>query len=80
MNAITLILTYLIVGSAIGIIEFQIAQHAFKNHPHRDALSDHELFLSCVVKNAFIWPIILFWLMLLGLLKVFIFFRRRSGK
>ena len=63
---------YLGIGCIIGLFEYGIAKYAFRNNPH---ISQHDLLLTCVLKNAIGWPVILFWLGMLGLLKLFIFFR-----
>ena len=76
MGTTALVAAYLSVGIVIGLVEFAIAEYAFRNHPDRGAISHQEVFITCVVKNALAWPVILFWLGLLGLLKVFVVFRR----
>jgi hypothetical protein len=68
---------YLGIGCIIGLFEYGIAKHAFRNHPHRDAISQQDMFLTCLLKNAIAWPVILFWVGMLGVLKVYVFFRRR---
>lgn len=79
MTMTNFIIAYLFIGCIKGIVEFSIAQRAFKGHPHADAISGPDMFLSCILKNAVAWPVFPFWLALLGLLKVFIFFRRPGG-
>ena len=76
MTPTTFIVTYLCIGCIKGIIEFVIAQKAFHGHPHADMVAGPDTLAMCIIKNALLWPVFLFWLALLGLLKVFIFFRR----
>ena len=68
---------YLGIGCVIGLFEYGIARYAFSNHPHKDAISQENLLLTCLVKNALAWPVILFWLGMLGLLKIYILIRGR---
>jgi hypothetical protein len=79
MTATNIIVIYLSIGCVKGIVEFFIAQRAFRGHPHADAVSGPDVFLSYIAKNAVAWPAFLFWLALLGILKVFLFFRRPGG-
>jgi hypothetical protein len=76
-SLLPLLTVYLGIGCVIGLFEYAIARYAFRDHPHRDAISQHDVFLTCLLKNAVAWPVILFWLGMIGLLKVFIFFRRK---
>jgi len=70
------IIIYLCIGCIKGIVEFYIAQRAFREHPHADMVSSSDMFLTCILKNAVAWPLFLFWLAALGLLKlVFVFWR-----
>jgi hypothetical protein len=75
MTTTNIIVAYLCIGCIKGIVEFFIARRAFRGHPHADAALSAQMFVSCIVKNAVAWPIFLFWLALLGILKVFLFFR-----
>lgn len=72
-----LVTGYLLIGCAIGLVEYLIAVYAFRNHPFRDAMSKQDMFLNCLIKNAIAWPVILFWLGMIALLKIYIFFRRK---
>jgi hypothetical protein len=69
-------MVYLGIGCIIGLFEYGIAKYAFKNHPHR-AISQQDMFVTCLLKNAIAWPVILFWLGMLGVLRLYIFFRRK---
>jgi hypothetical protein len=66
---------YLGIGCIIGLFEYGVAKYVFRNHPHHDAISQQDMFLTCVLKNAVAWPVILFWLGMLGVLKIYILFR-----
>jgi hypothetical protein len=68
---------YLGIGCIIGLFEYGIAKYAFRSHPDRDAILQQDMFLTCLLKNAVAWPVILFWLGMLGALKIYIFFRRK---
>jgi hypothetical protein len=70
------LLFYFGIGCMIGLLEYGIARHAFRDHPERHAMSQHDLLLTCLFKNAIAWPVILFWVALLAVAKVFIYFRR----
>ena len=72
-----LLTLYLGIGCIVGLCEYAIARRAFRSHPQGDTVSQPDMLLSCVLKNAVAWPVILFWLGMLGFLKVFILFRRR---
>jgi hypothetical protein len=72
-----LLIPYLGIACVIGLCEYAIARHAFRNHSQGDDVSQPDMLLSCVLKHAVAWPVILFWLGMLGFLKVFILFRRR---
>jgi hypothetical protein len=72
-----LLTAYLTVGCLVGLVEYLIAVYAFRKHPHRDAISPQDMFMTCVLKNAVAWPVILFWIGMIGLLKIFVFFRRK---
>ena len=73
-----LLTVYLGIGCVIGLFEYGIARYAFRHNPHRDAIQQQDMFLTCLLKNAVAWPVILFWLGMLGLLKVLAFVRRRK--
>jgi hypothetical protein len=79
MTLTNVILLYLCIGCVIGIAEFFVAQRAFTEHPHADAISRPDMFLTCVLKNAVAWPVLLFWLGALGLLKLVLFVWRPGG-
>ena len=72
-----LLTVYLVIGCIIGLFEYGIAKYAFRNHPQRDAIHSENLFLTCLLKNAVGWPMILFWLALLGVLKLYVLFWRK---
>jgi hypothetical protein len=78
MTLSAFIIVYLGIGCVKGGVELLIAERAFRNHPHADAVSWPAMFLSCILKNAVAWPVFLLWLVALGLLK-FVFLLRRSG-
>ena len=67
---------YLGIGCVIGLFEYGIAKYAFRNSC-MSAISRREMLLTCVLKNAVAWPVILFWLGMLGLLKIYLLFRGR---
>ena len=69
------VILYLSIGCIIGLFEYGITLHAFRNHPFRDAMSQQDLFLTCLLKNAIVWPVILFYLVMIGIFKVLTFFR-----
>lgn len=79
MTLTNFIVVYLCIGCIKGVVEFFIARRAFRGHPHADAISWPDMLLSCILKNAVAWPVFLFWLALLGVLKVFMLFRRPGG-
>ena len=79
MTPTTFIITYLCIGCIKGIIEFVIAQRAFHGNPHAHLVTGRDMLAMCIIKNALLWPVFLFWLALLGVLKVFVFFRRPGG-
>ena len=74
------VIVYLCIGCVKGVVEFYIAQRAFRGHPHADIISGPDLFLSCVLKNALLWPVFLFWLAALGLAKLVFLFWRPGGR
>jgi hypothetical protein len=80
MTSSNLIILYLGIGCAKGLVEFVITQRAFRGHPHANMVAGPDMLAMCLVKNAVAWPVFLFWLALLGFLKVFLFFRRPGGK
>ena len=80
MTLTNLIVVYLCIGCVKGIVEFFIAQRAFRGHPHADAISWPDMLLTCVLKNAVAWPVFLFWLAALGLLKLVFLFWRPGGR
>jgi len=73
-----LLTIYLGIGCIIGLFEYGIARYAFRNHTYRDGINQSEMVLTCVLKNAVAWPVILFWLSMLGLLKLYLLFRKRE--
>jgi hypothetical protein len=75
MTVASIVVTYLGIGCIKGILEFVIAQKAFRDHPNTNMLSGPDMLARCLIKNAIAWPVFLFWLALLGAFKVFIFFR-----
>ena len=79
MTSTTFIVTYLCIGCIKGIIEFVIAQKAFDGHPHADMVAGPDMLAMCIIKNALLWPVSLFWLFLLGVFKVVVFLRRPGG-
>jgi len=56
-----------------------IAQKAFDGHPHADMVAGPDMLAMCIIKNALLWPVSLFWLFLLGVFKVVVFLRRPGG-
>ena len=68
MTLMHFIILYLCIGCVKGVVEFYIAQRAFRGHPHANMISVPDLFLTCILKNAVAWPVFLFWLTALGLL------------
>ena len=80
MTATSFIMIYLCIGCIKGIVEFFIAQRAFRGHPHADAISSSDMLLQCILRNAIFWPELLFWLAALGLFKFVSLFRPKRPK
>lgn len=80
MTLSNFLVVYLCIGCVKGVVEFLIARRAFKGHPYADAISFPNMLVSCVLKNALIWPVFLFWLAASGLLKFVLLFWRPGGR
>ena len=79
MTTRTIIVTYLCIGCIKGIVEFAIAQRAFRKHPYAAAVSGRNTLARCIIKNAVAWPVLILLLALFGAFKVFLHFRRPGG-
>ena len=80
MSLMQFITVYLCIGCILGILEFYIAQRGFRDHPHADMISGSDMALTCILKNAVAWPVVVFWLVALGLLKVVFLFWKPGGR